>query len=148
MIFGVALSSKYQERLSMSGRMSKQQQNAFTLVELLVVIAIIGVMVGLLVPAVQAARESARRMQCMKQLEAEWAALHNYESTYRTFPAGCVSRVTGPWPGGANDPVPEAGPVEFLCNDVASIEQPGLFETIDFTRPITILPIEQRAVRS
>ncbi|QDV42282.1 hypothetical protein Enr13x_21270 [Stieleria neptunia] len=84
-------------------RARKSKPNGFTLIELLVVVAVIGVMVGLLLPAVQSAREAARRMQCSNKLKQIGLALHNYHSAFKTFPHGRLrpDRITNgevfPW---------------------------------------------------
>ncbi|HMC11106.1 MAG TPA: DUF1559 domain-containing protein, partial [Pirellulaceae bacterium] len=113
--------------------MSRRYRRGFTLVELLVVIAIIGVLVALLLPAVQAAREAARRSQCMNNLRQIGLALHTYHDTFRVFPP---SYLTVPGGGGAMGPPDsengDAGPGwTALMLLLPQIEQANLYNSFD-----------------
>jgi prepilin-type N-terminal cleavage/methylation domain-containing protein len=100
------------------------KRRAFTLVELLVVIAIIGILVALLLPAIQAAREAARRTECSNKLKQIGLALHNYHDTYNTFPPGNVT------PGNCCG-TPSAGTWTLFI--LPFLEQETLYNQYDFS---------------
>ncbi len=104
-------------------------RRGFTLIELLVVISIIGVLIALLLPAVQAAREAARRTQCVNNLKQIGVALHTYESASRSFPPGYVSN----FDASGNDTGPGWGWAAML---LPQIEQKPLFDAVNFNLPI------------
>lgn len=109
--------------LSLRARM--RANCGFTLVELLVVIAIIGILVGLLLPAVQSAREAARRMQCTNNLKQLALACHNFHDTYRKFPSG-----------GLQPTVTAGSQFSVLAQLLPFIEQSNVYNRIDLRVPV------------
>ena len=111
-------------------RRSSSARSGFTLIELLVVIAIIAILIALLLPAVQQAREAARRTQCRNNLMQLGLALHNYEMAHEMLPPG-VSNPTGPVLS-----VPDGYHMGWITQILPFIEQQNAFKKIDFTRSV------------
>ena len=101
-----------------------KRRSAFTLVELLVVIAIIGVLVALLLPAVQAAREAARRMSCQNNLKQLALGVHNYHDVFGYFPAGGVTL------GNLSSP----NYTTWTLSILPFMEQKNLYDRYDFSK--------------
>ena len=97
----------------------------FTLVELLVVVAIIGILIGMLLPAVQQVREAARRTSCQNNLAQIALALHNFEYAHEHFPPGVVE------PKGPILSIPKGIHVSFFVQILPFIEQRGIFDNFD-----------------
>lgn len=104
---------------------SRRLTTGFTLVELLVVIAIIGVLVALLLPAVQAAREAARRIKCANNLKQIGIGLHNYESTFQTLP----------WGNAYGGPIFGFSP-SWSTSILPFVELQNHYEKFDFNQPM------------
>jgi prepilin-type processing-associated H-X9-DG protein/prepilin-type N-terminal cleavage/methylation domain-containing protein len=105
------------------------QRAAFTIVELLVVITVIGILVSILLPAVQAARDSARRTQCASNQKQVGLALHHYHSQRNSFPPGYITTVS--------DTGEETGPGwGWMATTLPFIEETRLWSAIDFRQPI------------
>ena len=96
--------------------MGRLGPRGFSLVELLVVIAIIGILIALLLPAVQAAREAARRLQCANHLKQVGLALHNYHSSHRVLPPGGIS----------------SNELSFIVMLLPYLEQKALYDSFSF----------------
>jgi prepilin-type N-terminal cleavage/methylation domain-containing protein len=109
--------------------MKNDDDRGFTLIELLVVIAVVGILTALLLPAVQGARDAARRTECVNNLKQLGVALHTYDGAYRVFPPGYVSN----FDASGNDTGPGWGWSALL---LPQIEQKPLFDSANFSLPI------------
>jgi prepilin-type N-terminal cleavage/methylation domain-containing protein len=111
--------------------MTRHSRQAFTLIELLVVITIIGILISLLLPAIQAVRESARRTNCSDKLREIGLAVRNFESGRLHFPAGYQAMI--PCTDGASDTSPGWG---WGATILPQLEEGAVFKLIAFALPI------------
>jgi len=111
----------------------KLSKRGFTLIELLVVIAIIAILIALLLPAVQQAREAARRTQCKNNLKQIGLALHNYHDTYNQFPASCMNPGSNLANAGGFVPAGMIRNHTGYLSMLPMLEQANLYSRIDFS---------------
>ncbi len=131
----------------------KNKSQGFTLVELLVVIAIIGILVALLLPAVQAAREAARRSQCVNNLKQLGIAMQNYHDSYQSLPPGNVSCCWGTWQMSILPFIEEqvlADSYQFLPKNAQFFENEYRYDALDLTTnpPIRNLEVSQSRLQA
>jgi prepilin-type N-terminal cleavage/methylation domain-containing protein len=108
----------------------KARWRGFTLIELLVVIAIIAILIALLLPAVQQAREAARRTQCRNNMKQLGLALHNYHDNFNLFPPSGIYRFPN------QDPSTKAANYSWITMILPYLDQAPLYNSINFSEPL------------
>jgi prepilin-type N-terminal cleavage/methylation domain-containing protein/prepilin-type processing-associated H-X9-DG protein len=110
----------------------RTRRRGFTLIELLVVISIIAVLIALLLPAVQSAREAARRAQCSNNLKQLGLAVHNYATSFNVIPAMCM------FPGG-QQAISQGWAPSWIIPLLSQIEQGNLYSAYNFSAPAVLI---------